>query len=165
MTQQIRAATPVVYLDAKKNLDKDIDLARFGARKDHVTVILQRVFTTQKGNLRRTPILEITPKGDLLEILAPRLRTPIHEHLADADIAFRLGDMNRARAEGHLHFATLVKVSRDFLAAKRDWEASEANQKQPKGSFEREARRNKNTTTMLSQRAARKDADPEKGAA
>lgn len=136
MTQQTHSAPPAVYLDELKNLDKTIDLARLGARKDHVTVIVQRLRTTKRGDVRRSPILEITPAGDVLEIPAPRLRTPISTSLSEADLLHRTGRMNVRSGEGHVRFAELVKVSRDYIAAAE----AEQSQKRHRGGRRSEKR-------------------------
>jgi hypothetical protein len=143
VTQQTKSAPPVVRLNEGKNLDKTIDLARFGAAKDKVTVIIERTFTTKKGDPRRIPILEITPSANIQEILAPRLRTSIAAHLAEADLALRLGDMNRAKGNGHLRFAELVKLSRDYMAAKREWDEETRAQKEASRKQRKQARRNR----------------------
>jgi hypothetical protein len=130
VTQQTRTAPPVVYLDAGKNLDKTIDLARFGARKDRVNVVIQRTLTTKKGDTRRIPILEITSEGNVMEIPAPRLRTPISALLTEADLAYRAGHMNIAKSNGHARFAEAVKVSRDYMAAKAEHDGSRKQRRQ-----------------------------------
>ena len=118
MTQQThQVAPPVVCLDETKNLDKTITLARFGARKDHVTVVIQRTRVTKRGDTRRTPILEVTPAGDVLEISAPRLRTPISAFLTDSPLNVRAG-------KGQTRFAEVVKMSRDYVAAEAEQEAN-----------------------------------------
>lgn len=153
-TQMASAVPPVVYLDERRNLDKTIDLARFGARKDHVTVIIQRTLTTRKGDPRRVPILQITPQGDIREIAVPTLRTPISASLADADFRYRTGQMNARQRAGHAAFTELVKLARDYVAAKAEHEQNRKQRRQHK----QDARRNANTTTMLSEQAARKHA-------
>lgn len=121
-TQTVSATPPVVYLDETRNIDKTIDLARFGARKDHVTVIIQRTLINRKGDPRRIPVLEITPDGDIREIVAPRLRTPISVLLADADFRHRTGQMNVRQATGHVALVNLVQRARDYVAAKTEHE-------------------------------------------
>lgn len=63
----------IVRLREERKLDKQIDYSRFGARRDKVTVLIERTV----GD-RTLPVLEITPMGDIREISAPTLRTPIH---------------------------------------------------------------------------------------
>jgi hypothetical protein len=58
-------------LDRKK-VEKVINICRNGARIDKVHVVIE------KGEgARRQPILEITPQGDLREVVAPALRTTL----------------------------------------------------------------------------------------
>jgi hypothetical protein len=132
VNQQTQSAPSVVRLDEGKNLDKTIDLARFGAVKDHVTVIIERTLTTKRGDPRRIPILEITPKADIREILAPRLRTPIAQLLTEADLDYRSARMNKRSAAGHVRLTEAVKVSRDYMRAKDEYDAENRSRKQRK---------------------------------
>jgi hypothetical protein len=146
------AVAPFVCLTESKNLDKDITLARFGAKKDRVRVVIQRTLQTRSGDTRRIPILEVTPAGDIVEVLAPTLRTPVSVRLVEADLDFRTGGMNRRARVGHNLFTEMVKISRDYLNAESEHEGNRRQRRQ----HERNARQNINTTSMLSEQAARK---------
>lgn len=63
----------IVRIREERKLDKQIDYCRFGAKRDKVTVLIERM-----AGDRTIPVLEITPMGDIREIPAPTLRTPIH---------------------------------------------------------------------------------------
>lgn len=88
MSQTVTRPTPgsVVRLPADKNLDKQIDYCRFGARNHGVTVVIEKQSPTKAGHVRRTPIMEVTPAGDIREITVPTMRTPMAAFLS-GDVA------------------------------------------------------------------------------
>lgn len=138
-------APTTVYLRAERNIDKVIDLARFGARKDKVTVVIQRTITTRRGDIKQVPLLEVTPTGDVQEIMAHPLRASITARLTEADLDYRDAGMNKRAAAGHEHFARLVKLSRDYMAAEREHEQNRRLRRR----HNRDARRNANTAVLL----------------
>lgn len=71
-----------VRLAEERKLDRQLDYCRFGARKDNARVIIERTVTSKNPHVpvRRVPILEITPDGDVREVPAPTLK----HSLADA---------------------------------------------------------------------------------
>lgn len=109
----------VVRLPLEKRLDRQIDICRFGARRDHVTVIIERHTTRKDGSVRRTPILELTPDGDIREIDAAPLRVAIAAHMADAHLTYLEGGMNARASAGHERFNELSRQSADYIAAAR----------------------------------------------
>lgn len=74
-----------VRMPLEKKLDRQIDICRLGARKDRVAVVIERE-VKHKGSgtiIRREPVIEITPDGDVREFDAPRLRTRMHTAIAN----------------------------------------------------------------------------------
>lgn len=88
-----------------------IDLCRMGAQKDDVHVVIDR--TDKRGN--KVPVLGITPKGVIEEVLAPRFRTPIREllkaRLTDESLVF-----NRRALAGYARLTEIVTASDRELA-------------------------------------------------
>lgn len=146
-----KATTPVVCLPEEKNLDKQLSAARIRAQREHTTFIIERTLTRRDGSARRIPILEITPKGDLLEVPAPRLRVSLGARF-DWDMSHKR--VNNPLTDGRAVMSYLMKMSREYLAAEAEYRQQNSRNK----NHQRAARRNANTTTMLSERAARKDA-------
>lgn len=62
----------------EKNLDRLINICRFGAIRDNVTVLIDRTIPSKHGP-RRIPIIEISPTGDFREVDAPPLRVTLRE--------------------------------------------------------------------------------------
>ncbi len=113
--------TPItVHLPAEKNLDRQIEVCRHTARKDQVTVIIERSVERRDGSKRVIPILEITPAGDVREIEVNTFRVSVLEHTALAHLDYLDGRMNRRAAEGHARLNELGRVSADYLAADRE---------------------------------------------
>jgi hypothetical protein len=110
----------IVHFRAEKNLDKQIDLCRFGAQKDNVTVIIERVTERRDGTFRRTPLLEITPHGDVLEVPAARMRITLMEHAASAHLLYLEGGMNKQAAESHARLNELNRTTQDYIEAARN---------------------------------------------
>lgn len=137
--------TPVVRLAADKNIDKSITAARTLARRDGVTVIIEKGVARRDGSIRRIPILEVSPKGDVWEVPAPALRVSIAQRLTEVDINRRIFGMNARAAAGHERLDKLVSDSRNYLAAAAEHARTYRQQQQ----HTRNARANRNTTAML----------------
>lgn len=131
--QPVTTTPPVVYftfpedmpLDRiRRRMDKEIDLARFGARKDNVTVIIRRAVPTH--DVEDSPyreLLEITPEGDVREIDVPPLRVSIAARLTELDLLHRTGQMNVRAGLGHVRMAEVAKIAADYVSAENEWKA------------------------------------------
>lgn len=106
-------------LPEEKRLDKQIEICRFGAKRDNVTVLIERPHVRKTGETIMTPILEISPAGDIAEVLAPTLRTPIRIHMHDQHVRYLEGSMNAGMRAGHERLGDLVEDTRDTLATER----------------------------------------------
>lgn len=107
-------ATTTIHLSEENNLDRQIDICRKGATRDHVRVIIER--TTKRGT--KIPLIEITPQGDIREVDAPTLRTPIRELVKHvmSDETLR---PNRAALTGYAYLSSLVADTDHRIATKR----------------------------------------------
>lgn len=111
--------TKTIRLPEEKKLDKQIDICRFGAKRDNVTVLIERTITRKDGSTSTFPILEITPQGDLRETPPLGLRVTIGALMTCQHVRYLEGEMNVAMAEGHEKLDILVGQSRDILADAR----------------------------------------------
>lgn len=139
------ATPPAVRLHADKNLDKSITAARLQARRDSVTIVLEKGVPRRDGTIRRIPILEITPHGDVLEVPAAMLRVPNAQRVTEADFDRRQGLMNARASRGHDNFARLIEDSHNYLQAAAELRADYRRQQAHKQA----ARANRHTTTQL----------------
>lgn len=108
------AQTTIVRLAEERNLDRQIDICRKGAIRDRVRVIIER--PTKRGT--KIPVLEITPQGDIREVPAPALKTPIRllvKHVMTDETLLP----NRAALDGYARLSTLVAEVDRRIATKR----------------------------------------------
>lgn len=139
------SATPLfVRLAADKNIDKTIAKARHGARTSGLLHIIEKEVARRDGSLRRIPILEVTPAGDVLEVPAAPLRVMTAQHITDADLDRRMGRMNARAARGHDNFARIMEDTRNYLQAAADLARDYRQQRQHRQA----ARTNRHTTTQ-----------------
>jgi len=99
--------TVVVRLPLERNFDKQLDLCRFGARKDGVTVVIERAITRRNGDVRHVPVVTITPTGDIEETVASPLTVYSLQHIAEAQRLRDAGGMNARATRGHDRFLAL----------------------------------------------------------
>ena len=124
----------IIRLPLEKKLDRQLDIARHGALTDRCTVVIERTRTDRHGNAITTPVIEVSPHGDINEIPVPTLRTPLLD-LFKAQYAQSLtGDVNEQAARGidrmtviaaeaEHQIASMVTAARE--RAKRDRERRE----------------------------------------
>lgn len=163
------ATPPVVRLEADKNLDRSINLARLRAKKEGATVFIEKGIARRDGSIRRIPILEVTPQGDVLEVPAATLRTPIAQQVLEQDIVRHQGGLNARATRGHDRLVRVITDSMNYLKAATEHRLAlkqRQHQQRPRVApgtpavhHSQEARANRHTTTLLSERAARKTAD------
>jgi hypothetical protein len=111
--------TTIIRLPEEKKLDKQIDICRFGAKRDNVTVLIERTITRKDGSTNTFPIFEITPAGDLREVPPPSLKATIGARMREQHVRYLEGEMNAGMTAGHERLDALVGDSRDALAADR----------------------------------------------
>lgn len=121
----------VVHLPIERKLDRQLDVCRHGAKTDRCTVVIERRRTDRAGNVHSTPVIEITPEGDVNEIPVATMRTSLGElfkaqYLDSLDgacsetSARAIDRMTRIAAESEHEIATLVTQARQ--RAKKDRE-------------------------------------------
>ena len=109
-----RAPLTIVHMQEQRNLDRQIEVCRKGAQKDHVYVVIER--TTKRGT--KQPLIEITPQGDIREVPAPTMRTSIRvlvNHLL-SDESFA---PNTAALKAYAWLSSLVAATDQRVNAKR----------------------------------------------
>lgn len=110
------AAGGTVRLPETRNIERLIAQAR----RDRCIIVLERMTARRDGTTRTTPVLEITPHGDVWEIPPPRMTVPLLDRLIHTDLDYHAGCMNRRAAAGHARIAKLVIDSRDYMNAEAE---------------------------------------------
>jgi hypothetical protein len=98
----------IVHLPEERDMDRLIKVAKYGAKRDNVTVVIERRVAD-----RRTPLLQVSPDGRVKAIPASTLRVTVKDRLrASANI-----NRNVAATKGLARFSSLGAEAERVLAA------------------------------------------------
>jgi hypothetical protein len=115
VTTATTARPGLVRVAEERNTDKVIRNARTRAQQDGVTVLIMR---TDKRE-RSFPVLEITPQGDVCEVLAPTLRATLRDRFEEQSLdVLDVRTTGQARARASTRFAQIVVRTNEVIAAK-----------------------------------------------
>ncbi len=108
----------VVRMPLERNVDKQLELCRFGAQRDHMIVVLEREVTNASGHVvRREPVVEITETGDVREVAPRGLRVSLMDRLTH-DAWFTPATHN---ATGGHHVREALRGAKRARAAVEEW--------------------------------------------
>lgn len=142
MTPSSPKPTPgsVVRLPIERKLDRQLDVCRHGAVTDRCTVVIEKRRQDRFGNEIVTPVIEVSPNGDINEVPVPTMRTSMRDLFKSQYLGSLDGSVSESKAraidrmtviaaESENEITTLVSAARERAKKDREKRARRAQQR------------------------------------